>query len=52
MRKILRRMARHNMERLGFVQLNKKNSYSYQHNVRVGKSFFAENWRKYIYIEN
>lgn len=52
MRKILRRMARHNMKRMGFVHLNKKTSYSYMNQARVGKSFFAENWRDYIYAEN
>lgn len=51
MRKILRRMARHNMERMGFVHINKKSTYSYNSQVRVGKSFFAQNWRDYIHVE-
>ena len=42
MREIARNIARENMKRAGFnYHLNKKNRIT-------GKSFFADNWRKYV----
>ena len=39
MRKLARSIARANMKRAGFVQINKK---------KDGSSFFAQNWRKFV----
>lgn len=40
MRKLKRQLAHANMKRNGLTGVNKKNG---------GKSFFAMNWRKYVY---
>ena len=41
MRKLMRSMARHNLEKLGADKLNKK--------IKGGKSKFARFWREYIF---
>lgn len=40
MRKLMRKIARHNMKRAGFTQLNKKRA--------DGQSIFAKLWRQYV----
>lgn len=42
MRKLMRSVARANMKRAGFSNINKR------HGGR-GSSFFALNWRKFVY---
>lgn len=43
MRKLKRSIARHNMLRIGFTNLNKKNEKDPEH-----KSVFARHWREYV----
>jgi hypothetical protein len=43
MRKLMRSMARHNMEKKGYGRLNKKDS--------IKRSFFSKRWRQYITLK-
>lgn len=40
MRKLMRSVARHNMQRMGMAHINRKGG--------DGNSFFAKHWRDYI----
>jgi hypothetical protein len=43
MRKLMRSVARHNMEKSGVERINKKDS--------VKRSFFSKRWRQYIKVK-
>lgn len=48
MRKLMRSIARHNMEKAGIEHLNKRTT-SYQNGrAQKGKSVFALKWREYL----
>lgn len=49
MRKIKRSMARANMKAAGLTHINKKGYYKADNENDKPKSFFARNWRKWIF---
>ena len=49
MRKIKRSMARANMKAAGLTHINKKGYYKADSEGDKPKSFFARNWKKWIF---
>lgn len=49
MREIKRSMARANMKAAGLTHINKKGYYKADSEKEKPKSFFARNWKKWIF---
>ena len=49
MREIKRSMARANMKAAGLTHINKKGYYKAYNENEKPKSFFARNWKKWIF---
>jgi len=49
MRELKRSMARANMKKAGIPHINKKGYYKADSENEKPKSFFARNWRKWIF---